>query len=282
MTRLLDAALAYAGRGWPVFPCHGWTGTICSCGHRDCDSPAKHPRTGHGLLDATTDPARVRGWWARWPHANIGLRTGVAFDVLDVDGPDGEAALPRDLPDSETVDGPTVETGKGWHVYLTPTGLGNRTGLLAHVDWRGNGGYVIAPPSMHPSGRRYRWELPASPTFGPKSQLRPPPTWLLNLLDPPRTPAAVPAARGMSTTDTYGQRALESELGRLAVAPDGERNKHLYRAAIRLGQLVVARQLDAGEVVEALVAVGRRIGLADREVEGTALSGLRFGMENPR
>jgi hypothetical protein len=273
----LVAALDYARRGWPVLPCkpHG-----------------KIPLTRHGLHDASTDPDQFHQWWGRWPTANVGLATGLAFDVLDVDGPEGLDSLPKHLDAGDTVDGPTVVTGTGWHVYVTPTGHGNRAGILPHVDWRGAGGYVIAPPSVHPSGARYRWELPDDPRFGSRAPIRPAPAWLVELLDPPRrSPYEAlrdrmasdwPAAARHPVSASYGQRALESELGRLAVAPDGERNQTLHRSACRLGQLVRAGQLDAGQVVDALLAVGQRVGLDDREIEPTVRSGLKFGLEHPR
>jgi hypothetical protein len=264
---LLTAALAYGARGWPVLA---------------CQPRGKRPLLEHGLHDATTDAGQIRSWWTRWPHANIGLRTGVAFDVLDVDGPAGEAALAAAMPgpDAPSVDGPTVVTGHGWHVYVTPTGLGNRAGVVGHVDWRGAGGYVIAPPSTHPSGAVYRWELDDDPDFGPAAPIRPAPAWLRDLLEPPR--AAVSPPSPSSRGDSYGRRALESEAGRLALAPVGQRNAELHRAAVRLGQLVHAGQVDAGDVIDALLSVGVRIGLAEREVEATIGSGMRFGMENGR
>lgn len=267
MSELLDAALAYAGRGWPVLACRG---------------RSKVPLLDHGLHDATTDADQIRAWWERWPTANVGLVTGVCFDVLDVDGPEGETALTGALPDTEaaTVDGPTVVTGKGWHVYVAPTGLGNRAGVVAHVDWRGAGGYVIAPPSLHPSGARYIWEHPGCPLFGPDAPLQPVPAWLLELLQPPRP--AIAAVPRLSIADSYGRRALEGELGRLATAPAGERNTILHAAAVRLGQLVGVGTLDAGEVAAGLAAVAQRVGLADREIEGTVRSGLTFGIAHPR
>jgi hypothetical protein len=256
---LVDAARIYATRGWPVLPL------------RPQD---KVPLLTHGLHDATTDAAIVHGWWDRWPKANIGLRTGVCFDVLDVDGPDGLDALGQRIPaGGEALLGPTVVTAKGWHTYVAPTGHGNRAGLVDHVDWRGVGGYVVAPPSVHPTGQAYRW------AFAEREPIRPAPAWLLELLEPSRR--SVPVST-VPTADHYGQRALEAELGRLALSPVGTRNRDLHLASVRLGQLVGAGQLGATEVVRSLVAVAERIGLPEREVEGTVKSGLSFGIRNPR
>jgi hypothetical protein len=181
--QLRDAALGYASRGIPVLPLHHplphradlqpvtddrhlpspAVGTGCSCRDPGCGQPAKHPLGSlvpHGVKDATTNRARILAWWTRHPQANIGLATGHLFDVLDIDGPAGERAI-RQLAAAHGLasSGPLVRTGGGgWHFYLAPTGLGNvHPRGLAHVDWRGRGGYVVAPPSHHASGHPYQW-----------------------------------------------------------------------------------------------------------------------------
>ena len=95
-TQPLNAALEYARRGWPVLPLHTMNGDgRCTCGRADCDSPGKHPRTAHGVRDATTDEGRIRAWWARWPDANVAVPTGASgatgagtFVALDLDRKD--------------------------------------------------------------------------------------------------------------------------------------------------------------------------------------------------
>lgn len=155
---LLTAALAYARHGIPVLPVHTPDPRgVCSCdrGVR-CDSPGKHPRLRHGLTDATTDLRLIEMWWARWPEANVGLRTGIAMDVADIDSAEGWHGLSH-LLGGELPPGPRVRTGSGgWHLWFHPTGLGNRVRLLPGLDWRGVGGYVVAPPSRHVRGD-YRW-----------------------------------------------------------------------------------------------------------------------------
>ena len=66
---LLTAAVSYAVVGWPVIPLHTPRAGRCSCGHRACSSPGKHPRTKRGMTDASTDPHLIAGWWRRWPGA---------------------------------------------------------------------------------------------------------------------------------------------------------------------------------------------------------------------
>ncbi|MGH8895644.1 MAG: bifunctional DNA primase/polymerase [Egibacteraceae bacterium] len=160
------AALDYAERGLPVFPCHwvvasGGDGWSCSCGQTDCSRRGKHPLARRGHKDASARADVIEGWLRRWPNANIAIPTGIAFDVLDVDGPVGGESLRRfALEHGFSLDGPVVRTGSGWHCLFSPTGSGSRVRLLDHVDYRGAGGYVIAPPSLHATGCHYRWLRP--------------------------------------------------------------------------------------------------------------------------
>lgn len=274
---MLDHALAYAARGWPCFPVHTPTDRGCSCRDASCSSVGKHPRTSRGMNDASTDPEVVRAWWTRWPDANIGLRTGVAFDVIDIDALAGCDALDDLAPDAEPIIGPIVLTGKGCHIYVAITGLGNRTKLVTQVDYRGAGGYVIAPPSLHSSGVSYSWS-----TLGPDTQLVKLPGWLRAVITAPASPAPLTGERGAAPTDRYGAAALERELGRLVAARDGERNNALNCAAFALGQLVGGGVLDAAHVAGELLHVARRVGLGDVEAERTIASGMRAGIAQPR
>jgi len=149
---LVRAALDYALRGWRVLPLHTPRHHGCSCGRAGCPSAGKHPRTIHGVATATCDAGIIRAWWRRWPDANVGIATGRRLVVLDVDGDLGQLSVRgRALPPTIT-----VGTGHGWHYYfLTTQSLPCRVGLLPGVDLRGEGGYVVAPPSLHRSGHRY-------------------------------------------------------------------------------------------------------------------------------
>ncbi|GIG92565.1 bifunctional DNA primase/polymerase [Plantactinospora endophytica] len=283
---LLHAALEYAAAGVPVLPLHSPTATGCSCRRPDCDRPGKHPRwhrhlLRHGLHDASTRPEVIRRWWTRWPEANLALRTGDRFDVCDVDRPDGAAAL-RALVRDRRFTGPVVRTGSGgWHLYLRPTGAGNRSGLLPGVDWRGAGGYVVAPPSRHASGRDYRWIRP------PGVALADCPPELTALLFPP-APAARSGSDGSGTTDRvrdpsrYASAALAAEAGTVAGAVVGTRNTTLYRAAYHLGQLAAAHLLDEHDILVVLADAAHRSGLGRYEIDRTIRSGLRTGQRHPR
>jgi hypothetical protein len=246
----------------------------------------KHPLTAHGLKDATSDSVQLAQWWRRWPQANIGLVTGELADVLDIDGPAGRAALRRYAADNDLrLEGPLARTGSGWHLYLAPTGSGNRDGLLEQVDWRGRGGYVVAPPSRHASGRFYRWLRPPTATL-PRV---PPP--LRRLLDPARAqaprPRSAPAARVAPTPvgHPYGQAALAQELAKVAHALKGRRNHTLYQAGIRLYSLVAGGVLDHTDVEASLFADAAVCGLLAEEpiqTRRTLASAERTGRAHPR
>lgn len=178
---LLRAALGYAERGWFVAPLHSPAKNGCSCGRADCASPAKHPRTAHGLKDASRDAATIRRWWEQWPDANIGILTGPESGilVLDVDGEPGLQTLIEfegkgwTLPDSYS-----VATGRGSHIYFRyPEGLDvrNSAGRLgAGLDLRAQGGYVVGAGSVHSSGAVY--------AVTDATEAAPCPAWLLSLI----------------------------------------------------------------------------------------------------
>jgi Bifunctional DNA primase/polymerase, N-terminal len=165
----LDAARWYAVEwGIPVLPCHYPVrgqlpaGLACSCQLPDCSTPARHPLLPSGVEEATTDPGQLRHWWRRHPQANVGLATGVAVDVLDVDEATGHRLLRAGGPL-----GPVARTGTGrLQFYCAPSGLDDRDvqcGFASLADpsriwWRGRGGYVLAPPSRVLTGAS-RWLL---------------------------------------------------------------------------------------------------------------------------
>ena len=224
---LLDAALAYAARGWHVFPCHTpRPDGRCDCGERDCDDTekhpiGKHPRTAHGFKDGTTDPAVIRAWWKRWPHANVAIATGAAsgLTVVDVDPDylDTLATLTAThgaLPDTVTA----ISGGGGRHYFFKH--LPGKTNVVkadGWVDLRTDGGYVVAAPSLHKAGRRYEWEATAHPDDLPLADM---PSWLAAVFpdrDAPPRPAAAATTNGTNGTQTD--------------IPDGRRNATLASLA---------------------------------------------------
>ncbi len=155
LSELGEAALAYVAHGFAVVPLR---------------PRAKEPMTRHGLKDWTDDPESVRAVWSRWPDANIGIVCGApsrGLVVLDLDvhedGPDGHDARRR----WEREHGPLPETctaitgSGGTHMFFRASHeVRPSVNAELAVDVRGDGSYVVAPPSVHPSGRRYEWEVP--------------------------------------------------------------------------------------------------------------------------
>src|SRR5512133_3013663 len=221
------------------------------------------------------------------PQANIGLATRHRFDVLDVDGPTGAQAL-RELTAAHGLhsSGPLVRTGGGgWHFYLAPTDLGNvQPQGLEHVDWRGRGGYVVAPPSRHATGHPYQWaagrdlDTPPGPVpavlwerLQPRQRQRP--------TGPVQPPAAADRAGGR-----YAQAALAEELARVAAAPVGRRNRQLWESTRNLYNLVATGALDHRQVDQALLVAAERCGLLaeePRQTRRTLASGRQIGLAHP-
>ncbi len=151
MSTFLDAALKYRDAGLHPIP---------------CEVGGKRPLVSwKDWQTAQPSEEQIRHWWTQWPLANIGLVLGRGLFAVDIDSFEGREALERAgviLP----ADAPTVTTGKGAHVYLRGD-TGDRVGLVPGVDIRGVG-YVVAPPSIHPSGRVYQWATPfATPPAAP-------------------------------------------------------------------------------------------------------------------
>ena len=166
MNELHAAAINYRRLGWAVTPIR---------------PREKRPALPNWpIVSQTFDEANVDQIWRAAPEANIGLLTGIGFDVLDIDGEIGLKSIGVVVsPDTYSHTGPIARTGGGgYHLYFQPTGEANRAGMLSKVDYRGIGGQVVAPPSIHPNGRAYAWLL----GHGPDTPLPQVPGWLLMLL----------------------------------------------------------------------------------------------------
>lgn len=271
----LEYALAYARRGWPVLPLYWPQGSGCACAHTGarmgdnpvCHSAGKHPLwhpddLRSGASSASTDPALLTRWWTRWPSANIGLVTGsrAGWFVLDVDPRHGGADSLEDLAHQhgklpDTVHALTGGGGDHFLFDLPDFTVPNRTGsgaLRPGLEVKGEGGYIVAPPSRHQSGRTYEWELSSTPSLAVVTAA---PGWLLALLReaPPRRQSG----------------GLEAPI------PDGERNATLTSIA----GLLRRGGLDA-EAIEAAVRVVNlkrcRPPLEDDEVHRIAHSVARY------
>jgi hypothetical protein len=199
---MVQTARALAEKGLAIFPCLP----------RD-----KRPATQHGLKDATTDPIEIENWWHQNPNYNIAIATGAisGIFVIDLDGADAEAGL-RKLETQRGELPATVEsiTGRGRHLFFKwpEKPVRNSAGKIATgIDVRATGGYVIAPPSIHPSGKRYCWSVDSAATFATA------PEWLLSIITEPENGTAAPVSewRELACNGiTEGQR--NSSAARLA------------------------------------------------------------------
>jgi hypothetical protein len=230
----------------------------------------------------------LAGWWREYPDANIAVACGPVSGVLvlDVDGDIGREALAALEGKNESLP-PTWRsvTGKGEHYWFRyPQGrkIGNSAHRLgAGLDTRGQGGYVVAPGSVHENGNEYRWL--ATPTDVGIAEC---PDWLLRIIDPPRpqtthTPRLV-VDNGASKRDAYLDRAINDELGHLMHADQGHRNDQLNRSAFSLGQLAGGGVLSENYIKQLLLKAALGVGLLHKEAEATIQSGVSKGMLEPR
>jgi hypothetical protein len=234
-----QAALSYAEKSdFAVFP---------------CKERGKEPATSHGYKDASKDPAVICRWWQETPRANIGIATGPISNlvVLDVDAKAGGRETLAILEDENgrLPEAPTVLTGGGGqHIYFRdPGGVSNSAGRVGKgLDVRAEGGYVVAPPSKHPNGTKYQWEISSDISELP---CPPMPAWLLEKI---RTLHA----------DRFEMPEKVSE---------GKRNALLYR----LGRSLKSRRLTEDEIRSTLIIVNKsrcKPPLPGKEVEQIAHS----------
>jgi hypothetical protein len=252
MSRMGGYAEAY---GWPVFP---------------VKPRGKDPAIARGFLQATTDPQQIHAWWRQYPKANIGLVPGrVGFVVIDIDGPVAEeAAQQMGLLSEPTL---TVDTARGWHLYFRHPGgeIGNRK--LGMLDVRADRGYVLLPPSVHPSGHVYTWADEAAPA------LPLPPAVLAELVTTshppiPRAATPVPVDSCTPRRRAYVTAAIERECGEVAHAGEGNRNNRLNEAAYALARFVDTGEADAVRLADVLAFAARHAGLPEWEITQTIRS----------
>lgn len=231
-----DAALEYAKHGHPVFPLHSPTtdsGGIsrCSCGDTACQSVGKHPRTGRGFKDATTDEATIRDWWTKWPRANIGMPTGAVTGcvVVDVDPRNGgDQTLERLVAEHGALPATALALtgGGGQHILFKHPGGNIKSRKFADgLDCKADGGYIVVEPSVHGSGKSYAWELSSRLD---EVALADVPEWLIVRIraEAARTPHAAPSGPGGRIPSGKRNETLTSLAG-------GLRRKGFSPAAIQ-------------------------------------------------
>lgn len=286
MSAFLEAALDYARRGWWVFPLHGIVRGRCTCGRRECSSPGKHPLVRRGLHEATTEAGVVKEWWRRWRSANIGVATGSVSGivVIDIDLPTAFESLERLIEAKLFTTLTGLTGGGGLHLIYrcNDDNLGNSAGRLPGlkddlpgIDLRGNGGYVVAPPSTHRSGGSYEW-------FDAKRAIASAPEWLKQPQHACVALDDVAAVDFDGDGTAYGRAALNSALTSLRVAPVGQRNHTLNRIAFGMAQLIAGGELLETAARGSLLATALTIGLDETESHQTIDSAFDAGMHRPR
>lgn len=226
-------ALRYAAAGYPVFPCRsGGKGPAIPSAHPEGDPlrgicTGECGRDGHGFHDATTDPDRIRGWWHRWPTANVAIRTGAPGpDVLDVDvKPDGNgfAALNRLIRAGLATGARALVRTRSGGLHIHYAGTAQPCGSLPrhHLDFKAAGGYVLVPPSFvdadtkGPAGRYVLLDHQAGAATFDWSAAK-------AVLDPPRRPPT-------RTPPAWTGPGLPPSVRRALTAPADDRSAALHR-----------------------------------------------------
>ncbi|MDP2604577.1 MAG: bifunctional DNA primase/polymerase [Deltaproteobacteria bacterium] len=219
---MLENAIDYRRRGFSIIPIK--------------------PRDKRPLIqweqyqNETPTEQQTEAWFAEWPEANLALVTGAVSDcvVIDIDSQEAKDKLKNFVGDFDLASVPRSKTGKGWQLFFKHPGvtISNRAGVLPGLDVRGDGGYVVAPPSIHPNGKTYKWEVPLN------GQLPELPGALLELIQTP-------------SGNEQGARERFSTAGALAGVPEGQRDQTVFRLACKLRSADVPQEAAETLVLEA-------------------------------
>ena len=219
----LQEALAYRRRGFSVIP---------------IKPKDKKPLIAwEAYQKEPAEEATIKHWFESWPTANIGLVTGAVSDciVVDLDSEDAKNKLKSLLGDYDHSAVPRSRTGKGWQLFFKHPGVSipNRAGVLPNVDIRADGGYVVVPPSIHPNGKEYKWEVSFN---GHLPKL---PDELFKLI----------SAHSGNTESGYRERFDTAKA--LAGVPKGQRDEAIFKLASKLRQADVPSEMTETLVLEA-------------------------------
>ena len=228
--KMLKAALFYIKKGWNVIPLYGVDKKgFCTCGKGEkCGSPGKHPkmRSWEKWQTERVTPEQAKKWWTENAKSNLGIVTGKisGIVVLDVDGPEGRESLKKETRELPAT--PISKTGNGFHYIFKHPGdrkLKNFAGKQPGLDFRGDGGYIVGPPSLHHTGNNYEWSV--TPQDATPQEI---PRWLDDLL-----------TEGKKTAGKHQKVNPESILSGV---PEGERDNALFKYACRLRTQGMAKQ----------------------------------------
>jgi putative DNA primase/helicase len=268
MSAFLDAALAYARRGWPVFPCNS----------------LKRPLTPHGFHDASSDQAQIRGWC--WDAALVAVATGQpsGIVVLDIDIREGGSGIDSlELlginfhPQTATAHTPSggIHVFYVWPGYEVPSSAGK---IGPYLDVRGDSGYIILPPG---TGRF--WD----PHLGSDTPLASMPEWMV--IRDPSIGQPVGTSKPVGELNAYCEAALDNAFRRIIGAPSGQQEETLNREAYGLGRLVGSWGMPPRLALETLQLAAARMPSFDRrrpwrpkEFERKISASFTAGLRQPR
>ncbi|MFI7547264.1 bifunctional DNA primase/polymerase [Actinoplanes sp. NPDC049599] len=278
---MLAAALALAAEGLPVFVLGRTKRPVANCPAcpKAANSPAHDPQacdclTCHGFYAATTDPDRIAAMVAAIPRGLLAIRTGrgSGLVVIDIDPRNGGRILPELMPPTRC-----ARSGdNGWHLYYRHPGGTLAAELHGHagIDVKADGGYVVAPPSVHPdTGRSYRW-------VGDRAMVEMPPPLLAACRPAEAAPLAViPGTGPTPTTSGRGISSpaalLQAHLDAVAQAPEGRRRNTLYGTARGTARMVAAGALTPNDAYHALYDAGVRAQQIHRDIHAAIIGGFR-------
>lgn len=241
-----DVAMFYAQNNIKTFP---------------VKKQGKSPLCPNGFKSATMDKVVLQEWNRKFPDCNIGIPTGLVNNIfiVDVDGAQGLKSLNRLELIYGKLDAPTVKTGKGKHLYFQmPENIEikcSTSKIADHIDIRANGGYVVAPPSIHETGHQYTWE-----NFTFNQDFPQAPSWLISLI----------------TNAEKQTLPVSGLLEEISSAPQGQRNDTLYKRSISLINRSRKEFLDMNEVKENIINAGMQSGLSREEASKTFDNALKF------
>ncbi|MEV6601358.1 bifunctional DNA primase/polymerase [Actinoplanes sp. NPDC051346] len=277
---MLAAALALAAEGYPVFFLGRTKRPVANCpGCPKAETDPSHDPeacpclTCHGFYAATTDADRIHTLHTAVPYGMLAIRTGRAADlaVIDVDPRNGGTVLPDLMPPTRC-----VRTGSdGWHLYYRHPGvtLAKNLDKRGHpgIDIKADGGYVVAPPSIHPGTRRPYRRVGDRPAI----EMPPPLVELCRPAAPPAIPAATvtPIIRGRGISNPAA--LLQAHLDAVARAAEGTRRNVLYGASMGVARMVAAGALTATDAYHALYDAGVAAQQTHRDIHAAITGGFR-------
>ena len=273
--KLLQAAFGYAARGLPVFwlgPSRRPPGNCPACDNSQHEPAACGHLTCHGFYAATTDPERITAARRTVRRAVLAIRTGTVsgLAVVDIDPRNG-GRIDTGL---MTATAAVATGGGGWHLYYRHPGHPLPAGLPGHpgVDIKADGGYVVAPPSVHPgTGMPYQWA-----NHRPVSEM---PPALRAALTPPPQPVPAPLRAVLPAREGGGISSpaalLAAHLRAVQRAPEGKRRVTLYGAARGAARMVIAGAITEHDARATLTAAGQAAGQTGRDIRAAINGGFQ-------